>query len=517
MKKLLSIVMAMLLSVSLFACGNAGGNNTDVTKQDDYNGGKEVEIKYWNAGMKSEYLEKMIAAFNKKQSDWYVRYTASASEEAIKATFGMEDADTVDLYIVGLMYDTTDMEPLDDLLASTADGDSKPLKEKFDASYLDTELASDGHYYTLTNGGGVISIVYNQKLFNKAGIEKAPRTTDELAVVCDKLLNANITPLTHFSGGGYWSYFVETWFSQYDGNDYYMNNFWKCTDKDGKSPSKNVFLEKDGRYRVLKAMEKVVTPDYVMTGSNSTDHISAQTAFLNSDIGMMVNGAWMSNEMETTGNTNDYAVMKTPVISSIREKLTTVKNDAELRNLIDAIDAVTDGQSDESEYKDGKNYVINGKKISAADWNYVKDARNTVAVCYNGNRSFIPKYSDAKDGAKEFLKFFYSDEGLKIYAETTRVSLPVALSSGDIDTTGWNQLEQGMYNLLAHSKYQVSRQMMSAHSIYINGGANGYTGLNYIVKFCTTNPSDRMTADEAWASIIDRVETRYDSWISNIK
>lgn len=515
MKKVISIAMALLMSLSLIACG--GGNKPGGNNQVNSNGGKEVEIKYWNAGMGSEYLEKMIDAFNKKQSDWFVRYSASASEDAIKSTYGMEDVDTVDLYIVGLEYDTTHMEPLDDLLESTADGDTKPLKDKFAEAYLATEKAADGHYYTLTNGGGVIGIVYNQKLFKKAGIEQAPRTTDELAVACDKLLTAKITPFTHFTGGGYWSYFVEAWFSQYSGHDYYMNNFYACTDQNGKSPSKDVFLEKDGRYRVLKAMEKIVTPDYVMTGANSTDHISAQTAFLNSDIGMMVNGAWLSNEMKSTGKTDDYAVMKTPVISSIREKLTTVKNDAELRNLIDAIDAVTDGTAEESQYKSGEDYTVNGKQVSGNDWNYVKAARNTVAVSYNGCRSFIPSYSDAKDGAKEFLKFFYSDEGYKIYTDTTHVSLPLTMSSGDIDFSQWNQLEQGMSNLLDTAENQASRQLMSIHPIFTNGGASAYAGLNYIVRFCTNNAKDSLTADEAWTTLSDMVETKYDSWISNIK
>ncbi len=160
-----------------------------------------------------------------------------------------------------------------------------------------------------------------------------------------QLLAAKTASLRVFAdenGNTYWEYAEEVWHAQYDGYDYYRNTFYACKDEAGNSPSKDVLTKKDGRYQVLKAMEKFVTPEYILPGSNSQDHITMQTKFLNQDIGIMVNGSWVSNEMETTGNMADYGVMKTPVISSITDKLTTVKSDTLLRQLISAIDAVSD-------------------------------------------------------------------------------------------------------------------------------------------------------------------------------
>ena len=136
---------------------------------------------------------------------------------------------------------------MDDVLSATAKGDKKTIGEKFSPSYLDLEKASDGHYYTLTFGGGVLGVVYNKKLFKSSGITQLPRTTNELTTVCDRLNGKNIKPLCHFAPSGYWEFMDEVFFSQYDGFDYYLNNFYACKDTDGTSPSKALFLKKDGR------------------------------------------------------------------------------------------------------------------------------------------------------------------------------------------------------------------------------------------------------------------------------
>lgn len=517
LKKITALFLATVMTLSLAACG---GGDKDDKKKPNHNGGKEVEISYWNSGMGTDFLDAMCKAFNEKQSDWYVYYNATASSKALTATYPLPDVDTIDLYMGTGTSDGSYLTTLDDVLESTADGDKKSIKEKFDASHLDSVVASDGHYYQLTWGGGSLAMIYNKALFKKAGIKEAPRTTDELAVACDTLLENGITPMTHFmdeNGNTYWEYAEEVWHAQYDGYDYYRNTFYACKDEAGNSPSKDVLTKKDGRYQVLKAMEKFVTPEYILAGSNSQDHITMQTKFLNQDIGIMVNGSWVSNEMETTGNMGDFGVMKTPVISSITDKLTTVKSDTLLRQLISAIDSVSDGTKDISEYKSGDGYVVNGKQISAADWEYVKVARGMVAVNYPQQTLFIPSYSDAIDGAKEFLKFYYSDEGQKIFAEHLHFTLPIELSEGEIDKSDWNSFEVEMDNVFQSAEIYVCQYMKNRHPIFLDGGARPFASYNFVSLFCTSNANDRVTADEAWDEIIKRIDGNYKGWLANIE
>ena len=515
LKKVTALFLATVMTLSLAACGGSG----DDKKKDDYNGGKEVEISYWNSGMGTKFLEEMCKTFNEKQSDWYVYFNATASSSAVTATYPLADVDTIDLYMSGEVSDISFKATLDDVLGSTADGDKKTIKEKFDASHLESEVASDGHYYSLTWGGGALAIVYNKTLFEEAGITETPRTTDELTVVCDKLLENGFTPLTHYidDNGSYWDSMQEVWQAQYDGYDYYKNTFYACKDEAGKSPSKDVLTKKDGRYQVLKAMEKFVTPKYVLPGSNSQDHITMQTNFLNKEIGMMVNGSWLSNEMESTGSVDNFGVMKTPVISAITDKLTTVKSDTLLRKVISAIDAVADGKEEISKYQSGDGYIVDGKQISAADWDYVAEARGMVAVNYPQQTMFIPSYSDAVDGAKEFMKFFYSDEGQKIFAKHLHYTLPMELSEGEIDRSDWNGFEKEMDTVFQNAGTYVSGHMKNRHDIFINGGAAPYASYKFLQLFCAANEADRVTADEAWDEVIKRIDGNYKSWLSNIE
>lgn len=511
-KRSLAILLALGMVLGLTACG--GGDD----KSKAGNSKSDIEIRLWSAGLGEEWIQNMIEAFEKENPEYNVTYSATADGDSVLSSYGLEESDTVDLYMTVRSYDTQYSEPLNDVLDSTADGESKPLKEKFNENYLALEKSADGNYYALTYGGGIMSLVYNKEIFDKAGVTTPPRTTDELTAACDKIYRAGYTPLAHFTQGGYWNFVSEAWFAQAEGMDYYLNQFYACTDENGNSPSKDILLKKDGRYDVLKAYEQFITPEYIMDGSNTTDHVVVQTKFLDGQAAMMVNGSWLAYEMKTAGSTDGFSMMRLPVISSITDRLETVKSDTVLRYLISAIDSVTDGEKALSDYQSGDGYVVDGNEISAADWEAVAAARNTIAANYPGESAFIPTYSNAKEGAKEFLKFMYSDKGYKIYTDTLHITLPLSFAEGDIDTSAWSTYEKNLYDISQTSTGFASHYIAGKHQIFTAGGAETFPGPQYIAGMCSKNAGDRITADKAWEQIIDSIEDNYESsWLANIK
>lgn len=312
---------------------------------------------------------------------------------------------------------------------------------------------------------------------------------------------------------------TEVFTAQYDGLDYTVNTFYASKDANGNSPSKDVFMAKDGRYQALKVYEKILSSDYVVSGSNSADHVTMQTQFISESCAMMVNGSWMANEMKSVSGDDTFLTMKTPVISSITDKLTTVKKDSDLCKLIDAIDAVTDGTAKLEDYKQGDAYNINGLTVSATDWDYVYAARNTIAQNYSGHGAYIPSYSNAKEGAKEFLKYLYSDEGYKIYMETQHLTMPLSLDKGEIDTSSWSKFEQGQAVLLNNAAQFASAYNAKRHKIFVDGGATNLFGdQSYIQYFCSQNAADRKTADQVWDTLMDYIDKNYEgNWLANIK
>jgi len=513
MKRIVALTLALILCAGCFAaCGNGNKPQGGGDPQ------KDIEIAYWNAGLGDQWLKNVIAAFTEKYPEYNVFYTASASAATINSTLELS-GNTVDLYFTSERADTSDFIPLDDMLNATAEGDSKPLIEKFNTNYLKNAQAADGHYYQITYGGGIISLVYNKNLFVQAGITELPRTTNELAIVCDKLYSAGITPICHFAPEGYYGYLSDALIYQYD-REGYTETFYSCTDAGGVSPSKEVFTTKDGRYEVLKAYEKILTTDYVMEGSNSIDHVTAQTMFLNDSAAMMVNGSWIANEMASVeGSMENFAMMRTPVLSAITNKLTTVKSDAQLRQVITAIDNVQDGVKQLSDYQSGDIYNVDGQEVSQEDWDFIYTARYTIAANYSGENACIPQYSENVEGAKLFLSFLYSDEGYRTYVKSLKTPMPMTLSDGSqLDTSDWNAFQKSQVTLLEEAVAMPCYYVASRHDIFKAGGATKYADVPYVSRLCASNKADRKSADAIWEEMIAKVNDEYENkWLANIK
>ena len=306
---------------------------------------------------------------------------------------------------------------------------------------------------------------------------------------------------------------------QYDGADYFINNFYGCTDKEGNSPSKEILTTKDGRYYGLKACEKFVTPENTMNGSTAMAHTEVQTKFLNGSAAMMINGSWLQNEMKNAGNMDNFSVMRFPILSSLVNKLSTVKTDKDLRTVISAIDQVLDGEKKLTDFADGDNYTIDDLTVSAADWDTIYAARTVISTNFAGASTFIPTYSSAKEGAKEFIKFMNSDEGYKIYLDTLRLPKPIKLSSGEeINTSSFTDYEKLQFELMGQSQYFAEYDIMSRHRIFTDGGADFLAGVYFANVFTTLNAKERKSADEVWNLMMDKVNDNYESnWLANIK
>ena len=232
---------------------------------------------------------------------------------------------------------------------------------------------------------------------------------------------------------------------------------------------------------------------------------------------MMLTGSWLSSEMTNSDKVGQFAMMKTPVISSITDKLATVKSEKVLRDLITAIDNVTDGVEPIDTYKKGDGYVVAGEKISASDWDYVKAARNMMPDNSPAHSLFIPKYSNAKEGAKQFLQYFYSDEGYQIYQNALHLTYPLNMDNGEVDMSSWNDFEKNQEQLRRTTEYSISSAVKNKHRIYVDGGAGAFVSYEFIRQMCSTNAADRVSADEAWQELMTTVDEGYDTWMGSIK
>jgi hypothetical protein len=296
---------------------------------------------------------------------------------------------------------------------------------------------------------------------------------------------------------------MTAWELQYDSVDYYYNNMMQRKGENGNAPSKEVLIKKDGRYEAMKVAEKILTPDTAHPESTNTNHTKVQTLFLNGEAVFMPNGSWLLSESENSNNI-DVRMMKIPVISSIINVLPdkSVADDAELSALIHAIDrGETALRSDNFAYE-----------VTQADYDRVKEARNVMYNNASEQYVFIPEYSNAIDGAKEFLRYFYSDEALVTFVQKTGVTNSASITDTtrfDMSTLStWGQTQAKFAEELT-----AITNVQDKSEIFINTTYDPFLGVGLASGLTATNPKDRKSAEQIWNLLVAKVNEGWEDWI----
>ena len=518
MKKIVSFALMGIMAMATVCAAGCNNNKTADSATD-------IEITFWRSGMGDEFMKDIVAAFEAKYPEYNVIFNPETTNTAISDNI-MNGAkyNTVDLYFEPVPANSLYQyfEPLDDVLEMVNAGETKKVSEKIKTSLLDNYRYYDGNYYTLPYGGGVCGLVYNEELMEGFTL---PNTTDELRMLVMDLYTAynsqNCKPFIYFSGG-YWEYLYNVWHAQYDGLDYYYNTYstlGQSVDVLGtanENPNLEVLKAKDGRYEALKVMETLIDSQYVVSGSNSADHTTQQTKFINGRAVMMCNGAWMNNEMKTAdAASKNFSIMKTPVISSIVDKLTDVANDKTLSAVIAVVDKVMDGEVAISDIKqeDGT-YKIGEKFICESDWNRIYEARTMIWENYSQHAICIPNYASAKEGAKKFVAFFYSDEAQKLVNNDTHMTLPFNYDKAENapNVASWSGFERTMYEF--SQKYRMVGMVDGRRSlVFTRGGATEYAMVNFVSAM--SQQTGAKTADDVWTEITGTFDKNWNTYLSN--
>ena len=500
MKRKLSAFLALLLAcgttLGLTACGGSSS--------DQPNSETDLEIFYWNTGNGSEWLDKTIAAFEKKYPEVNVVKNYNRANETWAQELESGDSNTVDLYVstaATLLAYTDYLEPLDGVLQEKDENGTK-LIDKMNETLVKGVTGQDGKVYGVNWGGGISGLVYNKTVFEKEGY-KVPRTTTELADLAADMVDDKYTPFIFPGNADYWLYCYLPWAAQYGGIDE-INDFWQ-SEYNGKI-SKAAFTT-NARKESLIALEKVAAPEnYTNRDSNATNHTDVQTMFLQGAALMMPNGSWLENEMKGKIGDVEMAFMRTPVVSSLAKKLKITE--VQLREVISYVDS--------GDYNDGKGKPVSGHgydvskvgAVSATKIAEIAAARKIVYTEATSNKCFIPKSANAKEWAKKFIVFMNSEEGLGYYYNTLQTPT-LTQPTTEIDTSKWSTFGQSVVELTENCEY-VYRDKSSP--FFYNNGLEFFpvSPQKYILA---VSADDKMTAEVFWnEKCIKEYNNNWDTW-----
>ncbi len=427
--KILATTLGTVLTLASFgACGGTQGN-IDPTIEDTEN----LYIYILKRGYGSDWLFKVAEKFEEK-TGINVDVTAPSSATVLASSLdsGPRSTNDVDIYFntkdCRLLksnyvdrwtgYDNGIMD-LTEVYNMKVMGEDITVGEKMVDSFrlnANTGTEENPDYRTIPWATGVMGMTYNidvfKSLFGDTWESKLPRTTDELLALAKEIKGLGGTP---FIFPGQIDYFSSSmfnvWFAQYSGYEKFKN-FYNALVEDPAFPgeyntSKDIFKDQ-GRLEAIEVMYSLINHEEGLYWENgfsygSTDFSDLQVRYLTSEnkVAMMPNGDWLENESAQAGS-SEFGMMKSPVISSIIDRLPTVNDDATLAAVVD--------------YVDGKT-VTAPAGVSEADIKEIREARNMYFSQGLSHSAYMPAYSNAKTNAFKFFTYLASDEAIEIYNE----------------------------------------------------------------------------------------------------
>ena len=464
-KMFLSCALCGIMASGMFV--GCGEKKIDPTVEDT----KNLYIMVVNRGYGVDWLKKIAAKFEEK-TGVNVEVTQTSDETKLLSEMrkGPTGTDTDIFFAVNDSHETKYTyenmwdeypEGLLDLtylyVNGKVDGEDTTFGNKMIDSFreninMGTEDAPK--YYTSLWSASVMGMTYNIDVLNELfpdGYE-LPRTSDELEAFAASVKAANGTAFVFPGQSDYFSASMfYPWWAQYEGYERYKNFYLGLAWDEAYEQyilSKDIFNQQ-GRLEALEAIQNLIDYDkgYYYTNGlsyDNTNFLDLQMMYLTKEnkIAMMPNGDWLYNESSFDGAC-EFGMMKTPVISSITDRLTTVKTEEALRTVIDYVDG--DTSVDVSAY-------------DVKDIEEVRIARNMSACLGLSHISYSPAYTNAKTNVYKFYQYLASDEAIKIFKdEVTGGFMPFKSDYSNITTL--SKFEQDISSIINDLVYAGSLRM----------------------------------------------------------
>lgn len=438
MKKIISIISAAVIAVSVFAFVGCKGQETTEISKGDGSGGKLL-ITTAEAGFGTDWAREMAIVFSatynvdvsfaeNRNSGELISYIESGQSK-FDVVMPMSNA-------VFKVADQNKLVDLSDVYKTTPEGESEPISKKVNQNTYNMLLNEDDTVYAMPWSSPITGIFYNKNTLDtlfpeNEGGYTLPRTTDELIEFSQKVVaTGEAYAFSMTTSQNYWDYMLFPWAAQYSGNDAFVDYFnLLYTNSAGEKVLAETYndIKPASRLKALEVIEAIIGKGsgLVHQYAERMDYIDAQNAFAGQPFegdtkmcAFIVSGSWMENELQPALSVKwqDIGMMKTPVISSILETLkdksipNTDEGEQILRKVIDQVDA---GKS----WEEAKEADTALQNVSKDDYERIADARTYLFANTLDHLAVIPKTAKNLDNAKKFLVFMASDAGQQIYAK----------------------------------------------------------------------------------------------------
>ena len=302
MKKVLAMLLALVMVLSLAACGS-GSDDSTVPADENGNAVLSGTVTFLtnrtDLDQDGTYAE-LIAKFNEKYPDVTIEVQAITDYAGELAT-RMQTTEYGDVLMIPDAVPTASypsyFEPL---------GTVDELSEKYQEGYLYSKYY-DGQVYGLAYMCTVQGIVYNKQVFADAGITQLPTTPEEFLECLQKIKdNTDAIPYyTNTNSGWTLDQWEDHCFGTATGNANYKNNELIA--------DAGAFQDGGSHYEVAELLYNIVANGLCEADPTTCDWESSKLMLNNGEIGCMVLGSWALSQIKGAGdNADDVAYMPFP-------------------------------------------------------------------------------------------------------------------------------------------------------------------------------------------------------------
>ena len=498
LRKIVVMLVCAFMMVSLCACGASKGNssgNTNPPSPDN------LVIEVFGGGYGTEWLYAIAREFERNTGN-KVSITVQMGEQGISnmSTSFQSGVSETDIYFTkgsvfngvysgktrvnGVNYDCAYAD-LTDVYNAEIEGSDMTYKEKMDASYEEF-YNCDGKYYCTSWTAGIMGMIVNVDVWNRAGLTSFPRTTDEMFEMADSLKSQNIVPFIYSAPAEYWTSIAPVFFAQYEGSER-MEQIYQGYDSNGDRYTDRI-ADFEGYYETLVLYDRLLKKEnnYMHPASRDADFTNMQGMFLQGMAALSPNGDWLEKEMQQNYQNANIRYLKMPVISALSKRCS-FKNasdaDAKLRELIDYVDSHASGY-------DGK-----PSWATDNDVDIVRDSRSLELSAGAEHIAYIPCYSNQVEMAKQFLIYMATDEAMSIYRNATGGSdLPFKWATEPTERN-YSTFRNSILDVSARTKFFIPS---TKDRFFALGGLNFYfaldvSGNRYVYKFSAINAKSYMS------------------------
>lgn len=549
MKKVMSMLMALLLVLSMAACGGNGGSTVMNPDNPDeiVENTTTLNIMVLHKGYGFKWLEALKGGFEAANPGVTVNLTTISKNDIIKGDIKNYKKSDYDLYfdisatgMASLVQEFSTyyagnqaLRPLNDVLNAEIPGEGITVKEKMYDSVLigyqhegrDTEDTADDVYYGYPYVIGAMGLYYNETVINNAlgeGNWEIPNTTDELIALCQRLKAAGCHMLVPGSLDQYAkSFFLANW-AQYEGVENYLkfyNGIGFDSDRGRETSKSSLIYQQEGRlasmevaFDLLDPNNGFVLPNTAEIGVNNLNDYQKRFVDPKNQLAFYFCGDWLMQELQdnsgTDGAQSVVKMMKTPVISSIIDsvngysadkeaRLPNVNDDATLSAVIDYVDGVSDTLP---------------AGVTDSEVAFIREARSIMGSNNEIHSVYAPAFSNAKTLANNFLIYMASDEGIQLFKD----NCVGGFAPYEYEYEGLSVTEQSIYEATKNSTFvcdfKYNELFYFAGAKALNLGVSG-TFDSYITspvkQFADAKALHQQFLEEnsgiKWDTLVDRI------------